>query len=94
VNLNHSLWNIPVKQAQEQHERIKMRLRLAGSSLACVARELGVAATTVTSVSQGARRSRRIEALIAAKLGLRPAQLWPDRYARLEAPAMHPGGDA
>lgn len=64
----------------ELHERIKMRLRLAGSSLADVARELGVAGTTVTSVSQGYRRSRRIEAAIAAKLGVRPADLWPERY--------------
>lgn len=64
----------------EQHERIKMRLRLAGSSLADVARELGVKATTVTSVSQGYRRSRRIEAAIAHKLGIAPDQLWPDRY--------------
>ena len=64
----------------ELHERIKMRLRLAGSSLADVARELGVAGTTVTSVSQGYRRSRRIEAAIAAKLGVQPRDLWPDRY--------------
>lgn len=58
-----------------------MRLRLAGSSLSDVARELGVAATTVTSVSQGFRRSRRIEALIAQKLRTTPSRLWPDRYA-------------
>ncbi|MBN8736345.1 MAG: helix-turn-helix domain-containing protein [Xanthomonadales bacterium] len=66
---------------QKRHEQIKMRLRLMGSSLSDVARELGVAATTVTSVSQGARRSRRIEALIAVKLKTTPARLWPDRYA-------------
>lgn len=64
----------------EQHEQIKMRLRLAGSSLANVARELGVAGTTVTCVSQGHRRSRRIEAAIAGKLGVQPWELWPDRY--------------
>lgn len=58
-----------------------MRLRLAGSSLAKVARELGVQPTTVTSVCQGYRRSRRIEDLIAAKLSTTPAKLWPDRYA-------------
>lgn len=58
-----------------------MRLRLAGTSLADVARELGVTSTTVTSVSQGARRSRRIEALIAAKLQTTPQRLWPDRYS-------------
>lgn len=57
-----------------------MRLRLAGSSLAEVARELSVAGTTVTSVSQGYRRSRRIESAIATKLGVQPGSLWPDRY--------------
>lgn len=65
----------------ERHEKIKMRLRLAGSSLASVARELGVAGTTVTCVSQGYRRSRRIEAAIALKLGLQPGDLWPERYS-------------
>ncbi len=62
-----------------------MRLRLAGSSLADVARELGVAPTTVTSVSQGMRRSRRIEAAIAGKLNEAPAQLWPERYSVTDA---------
>lgn len=57
-----------------------MRLRLAGSSLAAVARELGVAATTVTSVSQGYRRSRRIETAIADKLGMKAEEVWKDRY--------------
>ncbi|SEP72877.1 Winged helix-turn-helix DNA-binding [Solimonas aquatica] len=61
-----------------------MRLRIAGSSLAEVARDLGVAGTTVTSVSQGYRRSRRIETAIAAKLSVRPEELWPDRYPNTE----------
>lgn len=69
-----------MRAALEQHERIKMRLRLIGSSLSAIARELGVAATTVTSVSQGYRRSRRIESAIAAKLGVLPEDLWRDRY--------------
>ena len=63
-----------------QHEHIKMRLRLRGSSLADVARDLGVAGTTVTSVSQGYRRSRRVESAIAEILGERAENLWPDRY--------------
>lgn len=70
-----------MRPALEQHERIKMRLRLAGSSLSAIARQLGVAATTVTSVSQGYRRSRRIEAAIADKLGVTTEALWPDRYS-------------
>lgn len=63
-----------------QHERIKMQLRLKGSSLAEIARELKVAPTTVTIVSQGMRRSRRIEAAIAARLNVPVARLWPGRY--------------
>lgn len=69
-----------MRPALEQHERIKMQLRLAGSSLSRIARDLSVAATTVTSVSQGHRRSRRIEAAIAEKLGIMPQDLWLDRY--------------
>jgi Ner family transcriptional regulator len=69
-----------LRRERERHERIKMRLRLAGSSLSQVARELGVQPTTVTSVCQGHRRSRRIEQLIASKLSTTPAELWPDRY--------------
>lgn len=69
-----------MQRERERHERIKMRLRLAGSSLAKVARELEVRPTTVTSVCLGQRRSRRIEDLIAAKLSTTPAKLWPDRF--------------
>lgn len=57
-----------------------MRLRLAGTSLAQIARDLGVTPTTVTSVSQGDRRSRRIERTIAQHLSTTPAKLWPERY--------------
>jgi lambda repressor-like predicted transcriptional regulator len=64
----------------KRHEQVKMQLRLAGSSLADVARELGVTSTTVTSVSQGLKRSRRVEALIAEKLQTTPQHLWPERY--------------
>ena len=64
----------------EQHERVKMQLRLAGSSLAQVARELGVTRTTVTIVCKGMRRSYRIEQAISTKLGVTAAYLWPDRY--------------
>ena len=57
-----------------------MRLRVAGSSLSQIARELGVQPTTVTAVSQGMRRSRRIEDKIATVLATSPEKLWPDRY--------------
>lgn len=67
-------------RTRRQHESIKKRLRLHGSSLAEVARELAVTRTTVTAVSQGRSRSQRIEAAIAAKLGVTAEQLWPERY--------------
>lgn len=63
-----------------------MRLRLAGTSLAQIARDLGVTPTTVTSVSQGDRRSRRIEHTIALRLSTTPDKLWPDRYLSTEFP--------
>lgn len=70
-----------MRTALVHHERIKMRLRLAGSSLSEISRELGVRPTTVTSVSQGYRRSRRIELAIASKLGMSAEAVWPDRYS-------------
>jgi Ner family transcriptional regulator len=72
---------------QTSHERIKHQLRLQGCSLADVARELGVRGTTVTAASKGRRRSRRIEAALAAKLGFAPEELWPERY-RLQQPCL------
>lgn len=69
-----------LRQQIQRHERIKMKLRLAGSSLAQVARELQVQPTTVTSVSRGLSRSKRIESRIAEVLRTTPDKLWPDRY--------------
>ena len=89
-----------MRNQRERHERIKMRLRLAGSSLAQVARELGVQPTTVTSVCQGQRRSRRIEDRIAETLRTTPAKLWPDRYPDRDATELdvlqrtHAGGSS
>jgi len=80
----------------KRHERIKMQLRLAGTSLAQIARELGVQASTVASVSRGKSRSRRIEDRIAAALSVTPSRLWPDRYASVAATSCSdpypPGG--
>jgi Ner family transcriptional regulator len=83
-----------LRRERERHERIKMRLRIAGSSLAKIARELGVQPTTVTSVCLGQRRSRRIEDLIASKLATTAERLWPDRYGAppIEAHPVFEGG--
>lgn len=64
----------------DAYEKLKLALKAAGISFRSIARETGVSHTAVTDVAKGARRSRRIEALIAQRLCTTPAQLWPDRY--------------
>lgn len=66
------------------HELIKAQLRENGSSMYAIARKLGVQPSTVTIVSQGLRRSRRIEAAIASALNTTPEVLFADRYAEEE----------
>jgi len=64
----------------EKHERVKYLLRTRGTSFAKIAKALGVSQGNVTMVSQGHRRSRRIQAEIARCLGQSPEELFPDRY--------------
>lgn len=65
-------------------EELKARLRLSGSSLAEVARELGITKQTVNTVVSGRSRSRRIEEAIAQKLGMSLEEVWPGRYPEAE----------
>jgi len=69
------------------HERLKMELRLRGKSIASVARELEVPRSTVTLVSQGRRRSSKIEKALADAVGTTPAELFPDRHPAEESSA-------
>lgn len=62
------------------HEMIRARLRLAGTSFSDIARELGKTPASVSLVSQGLRRSQRIQRAIAEKLNTTPNKIWPDRY--------------
>lgn len=62
------------------HEMIRARLRLAGTSFSDIARELGITPASVSLVSQGRRRSRKVELAIAEKLGTTPNQIWPTFY--------------
>lgn len=68
----------------EHHELLKCRLRLTGSSMAKIARLLGVSQSSVTVVSQGYRRSHRVQQEIAEQLGTTPEELFPDRYISQE----------
>lgn len=72
-----------------RHEDVKRRLRQAGSSLTEIAQRLGVLQSTVTVVSQGYRKSHRIQDAIASQLGMTPQQLFPDRYAEEGRSAKH-----
>ncbi len=71
----------PTARDLRQHEWSKYLLRLAGSSMAEISLELGLKQNTVSTVSKGYGRSRRIQSAIAAKLGKAPEKIWPDRYA-------------
>lgn len=64
-------------------EDIKASLRKLHSSMAEIARELGVSRTTVGSVVKG-MRSRRIERAISDKLGKPLHEVFPNRYSKDE----------
>ncbi len=62
-------------------EDIKAALRKQGWTLTRIAKELNVGPSAVshTLIRQ---RSRRIEQMIASKLGLSPHEIWPQRYTQ------------
>lgn len=61
-------------------ELIKAQLRMHGSSLASVARDLGVSRMNVTYVIRSRHRSLRVARRICELTGLDPSQAWPGRY--------------
>ncbi|WP_339108764.1 helix-turn-helix domain-containing protein [Thioclava sp. GXIMD4216] len=63
-----------------RHERIKCDLRLAGTTLAEVAKKLGISQGSLTNISQGHRTSHRAQEALAAALGMTAEKLFPDRY--------------
>ncbi len=65
----------------EQHARrewIKFQLRVQGSSLSAIARELGV--TRHAPRLALVKPYPKMERVIAEKLGIAPQELWPERY--------------
>jgi Ner family transcriptional regulator len=62
------------------HELIKFRLRAKGTSLADIARKLGVSRSVVTRVSKGTGTSAPISRAIADALGESVESVFPDRY--------------
>lgn len=60
-------------------EDIKAALRKQGWTLASIAKELEIGPSAV-SHALTRQRSRRIERVVASKLGLSPHEIWPQRY--------------
>ncbi|WP_353014030.1 helix-turn-helix domain-containing protein [Ruegeria sp. SCP10] len=54
----------------QRREYIKYQLRLRGTTLAEISRELGVSTATMSQVCLGVRRSDRVLSAIADKLGV------------------------
>ncbi len=68
------------RQAFENHERLKAELRIRGTSLAQIGRDLGISGTSMSLGGLGKHRSKRIERAIAEALGTTPEELYPERY--------------
>lgn len=60
-------------------EFIKAELRIRGSSIATIAREMGLSYNAVCNCVKGSR-SRRVETRIAQVLGKPVAEVFPHRY--------------
>lgn len=65
-------------------EWIKYQLRTHGTSLAKIARDLDVTGTAVKNAKRIAYP--RVERAIAKALGLKPADLWPERWNSANEP--------
>jgi Ner family transcriptional regulator len=72
-----NLLPIPTDNAA-RWEWVKYQLRLRGTSLAAIARNLNVTPNALHNVKQGAYP--KMQRAIAAALGLQPADIWPERY--------------
>ncbi len=68
----------PTKANLDAHERLKAELRIQGTSLAQISRELGVSDFALTLVGKRMCRSQRIEEALALAVGASPEDLFPD----------------
>ncbi|KJZ17241.1 helix-turn-helix domain-containing protein [Loktanella sp. S4079] len=66
----------------QRHEFIKSHLRLAGTSLAELSRELGLKSGTMTTVSKGKGQSKRVQIHIAKALNIPASTLWPEVFSK------------
>jgi len=68
----------PTKADLDAHERLKAELRMRGTSLVQISRDLGVSDSALTLVGKRMCRSQRIEKALALAVGTSPEDLFPD----------------
>lgn len=78
--------NADLRVDLERHQQIRQALKAQGYSISDIARELGRSPSTVTTVSQGYRRSAPIEAHLAMRLDTTPEVLFSERYTEEDLP--------
>ena len=66
---------------RQKHAKIRYLLAMAGLSFSDIAATLGVSPSTVSAVSLGRSRSRRIEMEISMRIGVPEPELWPERLS-------------
>jgi len=66
------------KNTDNRRAWIKYQLEVAGSSFADIARDLGVSRSAVNKAIKNSYP--KMERAIAAKIGRRPEEIWPERY--------------
>ncbi|WP_422631077.1 helix-turn-helix domain-containing protein [Photorhabdus stackebrandtii] len=66
-------------------------LRKQGTTLSSVSRKAGLASSTLSNALH--RQWPKGEAIIAAKLGLLPAEIWPSRYQKKTNNANNPSSE-
>ncbi len=82
----------PTKAQIATHERMKAELRIRGTSLAKLARELGVSDSALTLVGKRMTKSNRIEKALANALGVEQADLFPpEADGKTRKPHLAPG---
>lgn len=70
-----------------RREWIKFQLRLRGTTLSALARELGVSRQALGQTL--IQSYPKMERVIAARLALEPWDIWPERYARRQHKAAN-----
>ncbi len=68
----------PPQNPFERQVWIVAMLRIKKSSFSAIARELGISRQAVQKTQT--QRNKRVEGVIAAKIGYVPEFIWPERY--------------